>query len=68
MHCRNNFVSLCVTGAGASIPYWDFAGNTIVTSTYIRLTSDQQGRIGGLWNNIVRLPLLSICCHEMHVT
>ena len=40
-------------GAGASIPYWDFDGSTIVTGTYVRLTSDQPSRLGSLWNSIV---------------
>ncbi|KAG1664562.1 VIP36-like protein [Nymphon striatum] len=39
-------------GAGMSIPFWDFTGNTMVTQDYIRLTADRQSSQGGLWNSV----------------
>lgn len=35
-----------------TIPNWDFAGTTIVTSSFIRLTTDEQSRRGSLWNSV----------------
>lgn len=32
--------------------HWDLTGNTLVTDKFIRLTSDAQGKAGGLWSNI----------------
>ncbi|CAC5422571.1 LMAN2 [Mytilus coruscus] len=37
-------------GSGASMPLWDFVGSTLVTNSYVRLTSDHQSRQGGIWN------------------
>lgn len=37
-----------------TIPNWDFQGNTMVTTSFIRLTTDTQSRQGGLWNKVVR--------------
>lgn len=39
------------TGAGFTLPYWDFSGSTMVTGNYIRLTPDIQSRSGCLWNS-----------------
>ncbi|KAK7586127.1 hypothetical protein V9T40_004003 [Parthenolecanium corni] len=39
-------------GTGTNIPYWDFLGNTMVTNSYVRLTPDDQSRMGALWNSI----------------
>ncbi|XP_063239555.1 vesicular integral-membrane protein VIP36 [Bacillus rossius redtenbacheri] len=39
-------------GSGMTIPYWDFMGSTIVTNNYIRLTPDDQSKLGALWNNV----------------
>lgn len=36
-----------------SIPYWDFAGSTIVTNNYVRLTPDLQSKQGAIWNAVV---------------
>ncbi|XP_068156257.1 vesicular integral-membrane protein VIP36 isoform X1 [Drosophila tropicalis] len=37
-------------GVGVILPHWDFLGNTMVTSNYIRLTPDLQSKSGALWN------------------
>ncbi|KAK7109110.1 vesicular integral-membrane protein VIP36-like [Littorina saxatilis] len=39
-------------GSGMSVPQWDFLGSTMVTNSYIRLTSDHQSRQGAIWNNV----------------
>ncbi|CAH1641467.1 unnamed protein product [Spodoptera littoralis] len=39
-------------GGGYSVPYWDFLGNTIVTSNYVRLTPDLQSKSGAIWNTV----------------
>lgn len=39
-------------GSGMSIPFWDFAGNTMVTNNYVRLTPDLQSKSGILWNSV----------------
>ena len=36
-----------------TIPNWDFIGNTMVTTSFIRLTTDTQSRLGGIWNKVV---------------
>ncbi len=36
------------------VPYWEFSGTTVVTSSYIRLTPDRQSKQGMLWNVVVR--------------
>lgn len=36
-----------------SVPNWDFFGSTMVTSNFIRLTSDTQSQRGSLWNQVV---------------
>ena len=47
---------LCgITGAGLSMPFWDFMGSTVITSSYIRLTSDLQSKSGSIWNAVVCL-------------
>lgn len=38
-----------------TIPNWDIIGHTIVSSSFIRVTPDQQSRYGGIWNKIVKL-------------
>ncbi|KAI8423072.1 hypothetical protein MSG28_014157 [Choristoneura fumiferana] len=40
-------------GSGMSVPYWDFLGSTIVTTNYVRLTSDLQSKSGAIWNTVV---------------
>ncbi|CAH1782750.1 unnamed protein product [Owenia fusiformis] len=37
---------------GSAMPLWDFVGSTMVTSKFIRLTSDHQSKQGGLWNSV----------------
>merc|ERR1712137_795741 len=39
-------------GAGLSMPFWDFSGSTVITSSYIRLTSDLQSKSGAIWNTV----------------
>ncbi|XP_072934549.1 vesicular integral-membrane protein VIP36 [Epargyreus clarus] len=39
-------------GSGMSVPYWDFLGNTIVTTNYVRLTPDLQSKAGAIWNTV----------------
>ncbi|KAH9391428.1 Vesicular integral-membrane protein VIP36 [Tyrophagus putrescentiae] len=39
-------------GSGMTIPNWDFIGNTMVTTSFIRLTTDTQSRLGGIWNKV----------------
>lgn len=39
-------------GAGMDIPYWEFGGTSVVTSSYIRLTPDRQSKQGNLWNTV----------------
>ncbi|CAF3289326.1 unnamed protein product [Rotaria socialis] len=43
--------------------YWHLIGNTLVTDRHIRLTSDSQSKVGGLWNIIP----VSYPDWEMHV-
>ena len=35
------------------MPFWDFMGSVVVTSNYVRLTSDLQSKFGALWNSVV---------------
>nr|CAG4645582.1 EOG090X07L3 [Lynceus sp. MCZ IZ 141354] len=37
-------------GSGITMPFWDFLGHVMVTSSYVRLTPDLQSRQGALWN------------------
>jgi len=39
-------------GAGLSMPFWDFLGSTVITSSYIRLTADLQSKGGAIWNTV----------------
>ncbi|KAI1278081.1 Vesicular integral-membrane protein VIP36 [Halotydeus destructor] len=39
-------------GSGMTIPNWDFLGSTFVTTSFIRLTPDEQSRTGSLWNKV----------------
>lgn len=32
------------------MPFWDFLGSTVISSNYIRLTSDLQSKSGAIWN------------------
>lgn len=36
-----------------NLPLWELKGDTMATSEYIRLTSDQQSKNGGLWSRVV---------------
>lgn len=36
-----------------TLPNWDLMGGTMVTNSFIRLTPDQQSRMGGIWNKLV---------------
>ena len=40
-------------GAGFGLPYWDFLGTTMVTSSHVRLTADKRSQTGAIWNNQV---------------
>jgi len=40
------------TGSGFGIPNWDFIGSTMVTSNYIRLTTDEKSKQGAIWNKV----------------
>lgn len=42
-----------LSGSGVTIPFWDFAGSTMVTNNHIRITPDVQSTIGSLWNSVV---------------
>jgi hypothetical protein len=55
--CFLNYVSFNFLGSGFGIPNWDFLGTTMVTGTHIRLTPNQQGKHGAIWNRIVRTIL-----------
>jgi mannose-binding lectin 2 len=37
-------------GTGMDIPFWEFGGTSVVTSSYVRLTPDRQSKQGNLWN------------------
>ncbi|KAL5021298.1 hypothetical protein ScPMuIL_000453 [Solemya velum] len=39
-------------GSGMSLPLWDFTGSTMVTNSYVRLTSDHQSLQGAIWNSV----------------
>lgn len=39
-------------GVGMNLPFWDFLGDTFVTSNYIRLTPDLQSKSGAIWNQV----------------
>ena len=41
-----------ISGTGFGVPNWDFLGSTMVTSNYIRLTSDDRSRQGAIWNKV----------------
>ena len=57
------FVKACLTepnflaGAGFGLPYWDFLGTTMVTSSHVRLTADKRSQTGAIWNNQVKYIL-----------
>lgn len=51
-------------GAGVDMPFWDFGGSTVVTSSYVRLTPDRQSKQGSLWNNVpVRMHNWEVLLH-----
>ena len=47
------FSYLRILGTGFGVPNWDFLGSTMVTSSYIRLTSDDRSKQGAIWNKVV---------------
>ena len=47
------------------MPFWDFLGSTVITSNYIRLTSDLQSKSGAIWN-IVVCSFTLILCKQQH--
>ena len=51
----------CYTGAGFGLPYWDFLGTTMVTSSHVRLTADKRSQTGAIWNNQVCLHMIVRC-------
>ena len=52
--------SICLNvicqGSGFGIPNWDFIGSTMVTSNYIRLTTDEKSKQGAIWNKVNFIP------------
>ena len=46
-------LSPTLLGTGMDIPFWEFGGSTVVTSSYVRLTPDRQSKRGVLWNTVV---------------
>ncbi|XP_039629873.1 vesicular integral-membrane protein VIP36 isoform X2 [Polypterus senegalus] len=36
----------------SSTPLWDFSGNTLLTSQYVRLTPDERSKQGSIWNRV----------------
>lgn len=44
-------VCVCLPGVGSQ---WDFWGNTLVTTSYVRLTPDERSKQGSIWNTVVR--------------
>lgn len=53
-----NFIKIYeFIGTGISLPFWDYIGNTMVSSNYVRLTADLQSKKGGLWNQVVRTKI-----------
>ncbi|CAI5455032.1 unnamed protein product [Caenorhabditis angaria] len=47
---RENSLVKPYTGGGMDIPNWNIIGNTFVTSSHIRLTGDEQSKLGAIWN------------------
>uniref|UniRef100_A0A1I7YI54 L-type lectin-like domain-containing protein n=2 Tax=Steinernema glaseri TaxID=37863 RepID=A0A1I7YI54_9BILA len=39
-------------GSGMDVPYWDIIGSTMVTAQQIRLTRNDQGMKGAIWNKV----------------
>lgn len=50
---KNKFELFGQLGSGMTIPNWSFFGNTMVTTSFIRLTPDVQSRQGMVWNDVV---------------
>ena len=40
-------------GSGFGVTNWDFLGNTMVTSSHVRLTANEQSQQGAIWNTKV---------------
>ena len=45
---------LSALGTGFGIANWDFQGSTMVTSTHVRLTPNEQSKQGAIWNAQVK--------------
>ena len=57
-HLLQKIIGLTVIcqGSGFGIPNWDFIGSTMVTSNYIRLTTDEKSKQGAIWNKVNFIP------------
>ena len=53
LSCSDLKMSLTSSGTGMDVPFWEFGGSTVVTSSYVRLTPDRQSKRGILWNTVV---------------
>ena len=42
-------------GSGFGVTNWDFLGNTMVTSSHVRLTANEQSQQGAIWNTKVSI-------------
>jgi len=49
---RQHSFSKPFQGSGFGLPHWDFLGSTMVTDSYVRLTSNKQSQSGAIWNRI----------------
>ncbi|CAI8033158.1 Vesicular integral-membrane protein VIP36 [Geodia barretti] len=49
---RQHSLAAPYQGTGLEIPYWEFGGASVVTSSYVRLTPDRQSKQGNLWNPV----------------
>ena len=49
-HKREHSLVKPYQASGLDIPFWDIVGSTMVSSTNIQLTPDQQSRSGAVWN------------------
>ena len=56
MHVKLNLIEfqyvLFLVGS-IGLQFWDYGGSTVITNSYIRLTSDHQSQQGILWNTLV---------------
>jgi len=39
-------------GSGFGVTNWDFLGNTMVSTTHVRLTANEQSQQGAIWNTV----------------